>query len=153
MKPPGEDPRWAREQARHAREQARHERWQERHQAMHERRQAMHERWMRRHEKWHQHHHHHHRDVPTRLRRRIFRWFGATIVISGLITILLGKLLSVNNGWADGVQRAQQFATGELARVWDDPAARDGLIDRVSRSFDGFGRGSSVRAACTPWSR
>ncbi len=92
-------------------------------------RRSLHERLRRRHRE------HHHRHIPMRLRRRIFMWFGATIVISGLVALSLAHALS-DGAWSSDIRRAQGFATGEVERVWDDPVARDGLIDRVVTGFD-----------------
>lgn len=80
-------------------------------------------------------HRHHQRRVPTRLRRRIFLWFGAAIVISGAAAFLMARALADGN-WSADLRRAQAFATGEIARVWDDPSAREGLLDRVVTGFD-----------------
>ena len=69
------------------------------------------------------HHHHHHHSIPMRLRRRIFMWFGATIVISGLVALSLAHALS-DGAWSADLRRAQGFATGEIARVWDDALSK-----------------------------
>lgn len=100
-----------------------HERQHRRHELMHKRR----ERWYRRHADP--------AEAPSRLRRRIFRWFGAAIVISGLVAFLMARAL-MSGEWSADLRRAQGFATGEIARVWDDPEGLDALLGRVVTGFD-----------------
>ena len=84
----------------------------------------------------HGHHHHgRHRRPPMRLRRRIFMWFGAAIMVSGIVAVVLGRWVS-EGVWGQDWKRAERFASGEVARVWADAAEREAFLDRVSSSFD-----------------
>jgi two-component system OmpR family sensor kinase len=87
----------------------------------------------------HRHHPHwgHHRRgrlgplayyVRSRLRRRIFWWFGVTILISGLVGgTMVGLLSDTRGAWRDAVDRATVFVGHRFAEVWDDPVAREHL--------------------------
>lgn len=66
--------------------------------------------------------------VRSRLRRRIFWWFGVTILLSGLVGgAMVGMLSDGRNAWRDSVDRATAFVGHRFAEVWDDPVARDRL--------------------------
>ncbi len=66
--------------------------------------------------------------VRARLRRRIFVWFGVTIMLSGLVGASMVGLLSDSRGaWRDSVERATTFVGHRFGEVWNDPAARDHL--------------------------
>jgi two-component system, OmpR family, sensor kinase len=99
----------------------------------------------------HHHHHHHppgwaqHRRGPlgplayyvrSRLRRRIFWWFGVTILLSGLVGGAMVGLMSGNRGaWRDAVDRATGFVGHRFAEVWDDPAAREHLARAAAQEL------------------
>lgn len=66
--------------------------------------------------------------VRSRLRRRIFWWFGVTILLSGLVGgTMVGLLSDTRGAWRDSIDRATVFVGHRFAEVWDDPAARDRL--------------------------
>lgn len=66
--------------------------------------------------------------VRSRLRRRIFWWFGVTILLSGVVAgSLVGVLSDGRGAWRDSLDRATAFVGHRFAEVWDDPAARDRL--------------------------
>lgn len=66
--------------------------------------------------------------VRSRLRRRIFWWFGVTILLSGLVGgAMVGLLSDTRGAWRDSIDRATVFVGHRFAEVWDDPAARDRL--------------------------
>lgn len=66
--------------------------------------------------------------VRGHLRRRLFVWFGVTILLSGLVGAGMVGLLSGSRGaWHDSIDRATVFVGHRFAEVWDDPAARDHL--------------------------
>ncbi len=93
-------------------------------------------------------HGHHHCPRPTgnplaryvraRLRRRLFMWFGASIVLSlvtvGVVSSLVGQVSEP--AWKRGFERAQLFAGHELALVWDRPAEREALVRRFAADLD-----------------
>lgn len=99
---------------------------------------------------WHHHHRHHrpphrhrwHRHggphrfrggslaywVRSRLRRRIFWWFGVTILLSGLVGgAMVGVLSDSRGAWRESLDRATVFVGRRFAEVWDEPAERDRL--------------------------
>lgn len=90
---------------------------------------------------WHHRHHHRHRGphggarrgplgyyVRSRLRRRIFAWFGVTILLSGLVGgTIVGLASGAREAWRDALDRATVFVGRRFAEVWDDPAARNHL--------------------------
>ncbi|MCC6746010.1 MAG: HAMP domain-containing protein [Deltaproteobacteria bacterium] len=65
----------------------------------------------------------------ARLRRRIFAWFGLSILVTGLTAGLLVHALQPGRsfGWHEEVRRVEAFLGGEFARRWEEPAARDAL--------------------------
>lgn len=93
--------------------------------------------------KWPRHRHHHRAHhgrrgrgplgplaywVRSRLRRRIFWWFGVTILLSGAVAGSLVGLVSEGRGaWRDSLDRATVFVGHRFAEVWDDAEARDRL--------------------------
>lgn len=85
---------------------------------------------------WHHrhHHHHHHGPLPKRLRRRILFGFGGAILLSVMTAVIIGRVM-YDGEWGESRRRMESFASDELARVWDDPVARDGLVGRLSETF------------------
>jgi len=74
--------------------------------------------------------------VRSRLRRRIFWWFGVTILLSGLVGgAMVGLLSDGRNAWRDAVDRATVFVGHRFADVWDDPAARDRLAESAAQEL------------------
>lgn len=76
------------------------------------------------------------RFVRSRLRRRIFVWFGVTIVLSGLVGGAIVDVLSGSHGaWRESVDRATVFVGHRFAEVWDDEEARDHLASAASEEL------------------
>lgn len=67
--------------------------------------------------------------VRPRLQRRIFFWFGASIVFTALVVGGLFRLLSPTERWHRDVAGVQRFVGARLAHVWDDVAAREAFVD------------------------
>lgn len=92
--------------------------------------------------------HHHHRRPPrgagalthwvrAKLHRRIFVWFGASIVMSSASVWLVLSLASAPyGGWHEDFERFQHFVGGQYAQVWDDPDARDAMARSTSEQLD-----------------
>jgi signal transduction histidine kinase len=61
-----------------------------------------------------------------RLQRRIFLWFGLTILLTGA---LVGTIVTLTgaSGWRRDFNAMQSFAGSRFERVWDDPVQRDEL--------------------------
>jgi two-component system, OmpR family, sensor kinase len=84
------------------------------------------------------HGHDAHCDVPrrSRLQRRLFLWFGATIAVTAVIVGLLVAMLGPgSNRWYDGYRRFQAFGSEQFERVWDEPVARRKLTEGLARAF------------------
>lgn len=93
-------------------------------------------------------HWHHHRGPPwahhRRMRaarplaRRIFHWFGASIlftVVAAATTMwLLGRVFPTE--WSRDLDRVASHLSHRFAPVWDDPAARDAVAFELARDFD-----------------
>lgn len=68
------------------------------------------------------------RYVRARMHRRIFAWFGASIVMSGAAALVVLSLVAPDDSrWRDDWDRFRAFVGERYADVWDDPAARDRL--------------------------
>ncbi|WP_437946310.1 HAMP domain-containing sensor histidine kinase [Sorangium sp. So ce296] len=78
------------------------------------------------------------RFLSARLHRRIFMWFGATILITAFAAIAtVGAIDRVgNSGWRHEHARAQSFVGLQFQRVWGDPVARDALARVIAEEFD-----------------
>ena len=74
--------------------------------------------------------------VRSRLRRRLFAWFGvailATAMLAGGAAWVLG---GGSRSWHDRVESIERFVGGRFARVWEDPVARDELARSAAREL------------------
>jgi two-component system OmpR family sensor kinase len=72
------------------------------------------------------------------LHRRIFFWFGASILIaiitSTLVTWIAGGL--GEPGWRREIEGGRNFLRWQFARVWDSPAERDEMAREISQSME-----------------
>ncbi|MBK9002109.1 MAG: HAMP domain-containing histidine kinase [Myxococcales bacterium] len=75
--------------------------------------------------------------VRSRLHRRLFLWFGASIFVTGLVVAAAAHLLlgGADGGWRRTVERGRSFIGNQLAESWDDPARRDALARSVVRDL------------------
>ncbi|WP_437579498.1 ATP-binding protein [Sorangium sp. So ce887] len=78
------------------------------------------------------------RFLSARLHRRIFMWFGATILITAFAAFAtVGAIDRVgNSGWRHEHARARAFVGHQFQRVWADPVARDALARVIAEDFD-----------------
>ena len=77
------------------------------------------------------------RYVRARLQRRLFMWFGATILFTVLaVSLVMGATSDSEIGWRREIQRVSAFVGGRFERVWDSPAERDELAQAMSREFE-----------------
>ncbi len=76
--------------------------------------------------------------VRARLHRRIFAWFGISILITGVALGGLGVLMDRmgGSGTRREMERANAFMSGQFAKVWDDPAAREALAKEMAADFE-----------------
>lgn len=73
------------------------------------------------------------RFVRARMHRRIFAWFGASILMSGAAAWVVLSLVAPDDGrWREDWDRLRAFVGERYADVWDDPAARDRLAREMS---------------------
>ncbi len=86
----------------------------------------------RRHPGRHGHGHH----ARGRLHGRIFRWFGAAIVSTGLAVALVFHFLGGGSAWSRQRDGALRLVGGELSRTWDDPAGRAAFVAALGRDLE-----------------
>ena len=73
------------------------------------------------------------RFIRARLHRRIFMWFGASIIATGAsVWIVLSLAMPGIEDWRRDWDRFRHFVGRSYAEVWDDTAARDALARRTS---------------------
>lgn len=100
------------------------------------------------------------RFIRARLQRRIFVWFGATILVTvGLVSAAMYLVQGAGSStWGQEIGRVQALAGRQFASVWDDPVQRDDLARAVAEDLDAgvelVGRGgerlSAHGAPCGP---
>jgi signal transduction histidine kinase len=77
------------------------------------------------------------RYVRARLQRRLFWWFGATILLTVVsVSFVLGVTGDGEIGWRREAERVSTFVGGQFERVWDTPAERDELARAMSRDLE-----------------
>jgi signal transduction histidine kinase len=79
----------------------------------------------------------HHRSFGS-LRRRLFLWFGASILIStAVVSAIMGALWVATSGarWRPPEEQIRALTSEWLEGVWDQPEERDRLAALVSRHF------------------
>jgi two-component system, OmpR family, sensor kinase len=75
--------------------------------------------------------------VRERLQRRLFAWFGFTILFTVLaVSAVMGATGDGEASWRREGQRVQAFVGGRFARVWDAPAEREELARAIARDLD-----------------
>jgi two-component system OmpR family sensor kinase len=75
--------------------------------------------------------------IRARLQRRLFLWFGATILFTGIAVVsVMGAGEGGKDSWKREFERVRALAGDLFAPVWDDAAARDELAQVVSRDLD-----------------
>ncbi len=68
--------------------------------------------------------------VRASLRRRLFVWFGLSILTTGLVVSAVMSLLVVGTSgstWRQEAERVRTFASHRFAEVWEEPARREAL--------------------------
>lgn len=66
--------------------------------------------------------------VRSKLHRRIFVWFGASIIATGATVWIALSLASPQTGsWHEEVSRIRRYVGHQYALVWEDPVARETL--------------------------
>jgi two-component system OmpR family sensor kinase len=75
------------------------------------------------------------RYIRARLHRRIFVWFGLSILVTALVVTSVMSLVG-GSTWRQEMERAHTFASNRFAEVWDVPERRDALVQGISRDLD-----------------
>ena len=72
------------------------------------------------------------------LRRRLFVWFGVSILLTslvvGTVTSLMGGLMG-GPSWREEAERLRTFVGNRFAEVWDEPARRDALARSIAEEL------------------
>lgn len=78
------------------------------------------------------------RAVRAQLQRRLFLWFGATILLTSLAVGAALAITSSRGGMPGHRPDAglETFVAQSFARVWDDPVERAALAEAIARNFD-----------------
>ena len=75
--------------------------------------------------------------IRARLHRRMFLWFGATILFTGIaVAFVMGAAGGGATGWKREAARAHDLAGDVFASAWDSPQQREALARTVSRDLD-----------------
>jgi two-component system OmpR family sensor kinase len=73
--------------------------------------------------------------IRARLHRRIFVWFGLSILATVLVVSTVTNLVGGFN-WRQEMDKARVFASNRFAEVWEVPERRDALVQGISRDLD-----------------
>jgi signal transduction histidine kinase len=66
----------------------------------------------------------------------LFLWFGATIVLTGVVVAAVVALLGPGGwGWKEDMERFRELGRSEFARAWDRPDDRRALANAVAHAF------------------
>lgn len=71
-----------------------------------------------------------------RLHGRIFRWFGAAILSTGVAVAIVFHLLGDGGSWSRQRDGALRFVGDQLARAWDDVPVRTELVAALGRDLE-----------------
>ncbi|MBN8610235.1 MAG: HAMP domain-containing histidine kinase [Deltaproteobacteria bacterium] len=75
--------------------------------------------------------------VRSRLHRRLFMWFGASIVMTGAtVVIVLSLFFPAERDPREQYMRLQTFVGNRFAEVWDEPARRGALANAMAEELD-----------------
>src|SRR5579871_6603151 len=75
------------------------------------------------------------RYLRKRMHRRIFFWFGASILLTMLASVgVMGAFGS--DSWRHTLDGVEGLAADRFERVWDDPSARGELANALSSRLD-----------------
>jgi hypothetical protein len=74
--------------------------------------------------------------VRSRLRRRLFVWFGVSILLSGLVAgVVAWSTSSGASRWQRQMEGVERFLGQRFAEVWDDPPRRDALARELGQEL------------------
>jgi two-component system, OmpR family, sensor kinase len=77
-------------------------------------------------------------DLPprARLQRRLFLWFGATILFTGLVVGAVVGVFGPGGHFREDLARVEALAAAEFARAWPRPSERRDLTSSVARALN-----------------
>ncbi|MDC0709378.1 ATP-binding protein [Stigmatella sp. ncwal1] len=73
--------------------------------------------------------------IRARLHRRIFVWFGLSILATGVMVATVMNLMG-GSSWSQEADRARRFASNRFAEVWDLPERREALVQGIAQDLD-----------------
>ena len=73
--------------------------------------------------------------LRSRLRRRLFAWFGVAILLTAIVSAATAWAFGGGRSWHDRADALQRFVGQRFALVWDDPVARDELARSAARDL------------------
>ncbi|MBZ4416731.1 HAMP domain-containing histidine kinase [Myxococcus sp. RHST-1-4] len=73
--------------------------------------------------------------VRARLHRRLFVWFGLSILATGAVVATVMSLVG-GSTWKQEGERVRTFVAHQFAEVWDEPARRDALVRAIATDLD-----------------
>ncbi len=73
--------------------------------------------------------------VRARLHRRLFLWFGLSILATGAVVATVMSLVGGSTWKQEGV-RVRTFVAHQFSVVWDEPARRDALVRSIATDLD-----------------
>jgi two-component system, OmpR family, sensor kinase len=75
--------------------------------------------------------------VRARLRRRLFAWFGATILVTSVaVAFVMGAGGNGAASWKREAARARTLTSDVFERVWEKPAERDAVAATVAKDLE-----------------
>jgi signal transduction histidine kinase len=80
-----------------------------------------------------------HRFVRARLHRRIFVWFGLSILLTASIVGLVMQVTSWTSGgggWKRDMERIDGYVAARFAEAWADPRTRDAFAATMAHDLD-----------------
>jgi two-component system OmpR family sensor kinase len=72
----------------------------------------------------------------ARLQRRLFLWFGATILFTGLVVGAVVGVFGPGGHFREDLGRVEALAVAEFARAWPRPSERRDLTHSVARALN-----------------
>ncbi|HET9449846.1 MAG TPA: HAMP domain-containing sensor histidine kinase [Aggregicoccus sp.] len=73
--------------------------------------------------------------VRARLHRRLFVWFGLSILVTGVVVAGVMSLFAGANSWRRDAERLKGFLGARFEEVWEQPAARAHLAAALAREL------------------
>jgi two-component system OmpR family sensor kinase len=76
------------------------------------------------------------RFIRSRLHRRLFLWFGLSIVLTGAaMGFVMHTVGGGEFGWKKTMERGRTFLASQYREVWNDPVRRSALTNSIARDL------------------